>query len=460
MNKTIQVALREFWSTVATKGFVIGIFLPPLIAVIMVPLMILLMRGAAPKISGHVALIDRSGEVVEGFKKELGPDAVAERMAKFFDKQSSVVKAAGGDKMIKQGVEQAMGTANVEVRVLPPDTDPEQARLDILNADAKNSGTTDTRLAVVVVPAEVVRPSSDGVEGVTPVSYEVLHSPKLAVQWIGLIDDAARRAIVEARLRTAGFDPVKVRQLSNPPRGEVKSVTREGAFKTNEVAKMLVPGAFMFLIWIAVFTSGQYLLTSTIEEKSSRVMEVLLSAVSPMQLLSGKIAGQAGVGLLILVVYAGAGIVALISATMFDIIDPMMLAYLVIYFMIAFASIACLFAAVGSAVSDIREAQSLIGPVMIVLVIPMMLWMPILQNPNSTFAQICSFVPPISPFIMILRLAGTESVPLWQVPATIVLGILTVFVMAWMAAKIFRIGVLMYGKPPNLTTLVRWIRMA
>jgi ABC-2 type transport system permease protein len=456
MNKTIQVALREFWSTVATKGFIIGIFLPPLLAVVMIPLMILLMRGAAPKVAGHVALIDRSGEVAAAFTKELGPDAVAERMAKFFDKQSSVVKAAGGEKMIKQGVEQALGTANVEVRVLPPDTDPGAARQEILNADAKNSGTTNTRLAVVVVPAEVVRPA----EGKAPVSYEVLHSPKLAVQWVGLIDDAARRSVVEARIRAAGLDPVQVRTLSNPPRGEVKSVTREGTVKTNEIAKMLVPGAFMFLIWIAVFTSGQYLLTSTIEEKSSRVMEVLLSAVSPMQLLAGKIAGQACVGLLILLVYAGAGIVALISATMFDIIDPMMLVYLVVYFMIAFASIACLFAAVGSAVSDIREAQSLIGPVMIVLVIPMMLWMPILQNPNSMFAQVCSFIPPISPFIMILRLAGAESVPLWQIPATIVLGILTVIVMAWMAAKIFRIGVLMYGKPPNLSTLIRWIRMA
>ncbi|XVJ60138.1 MAG: ABC transporter permease [Tepidisphaera sp.] len=456
MNKTIQVAIREFWATVATKGFIIGIFLPPLLAVVMVPLMILLMRGAAPKISGHVALIDRSGEVAQAFTKELSPESVAERMAKFFDKESSVVKAAGGDKMIKQGVEQAMGSANVEVRVLPPDTDPEVARQEILNADAKNSGTTETRLAVVVIPAEVVRP----VDGKDPASYEVLHSPKLAVQWIGLIEDAARRSVVEARIRAAGLDPVRVRQLSNPPRGEVRSVTREGTVKTNEIAKLMIPGAFMFLIWIAVFTSGQYLLTSTIEEKSSRVMEVLLSAVSPMQLLAGKIAGQACVGLLILLVYAGAGIVALISATMFDIIDPMMLVYLVIYFMIAFASIACLFAAVGSAVSDIREAQSLIGPVMIILVIPMMLWMPILQNPNSTFAQICSFVPPISPFIMILRLAGAESVPIWQIPATIVLGILTVVVMAWMAAKIFRIGVLMYGKPPNISTLIRWIRMA
>lgn len=457
MMKTIQVAVREFWATVATKGFLIGIFLPPLIGAVMIPLMILLMRGAAPKINGHVAIIDRSGSVVEAFTKELSPDAVAERMARFFDKNSSVAKGAGGDKLVKQGVEQALGSANVEVRVLPPDTDPEVARQEILSAgDVSKSSSTDTRLAVVVIPAEVVRP----VEGVTPQGYQVLHSPKLAIQWIGLIDDAARRAVVEARIRAAGLDPARVRELSNPPRGEVKSVTKDGDVKTNEIAKLFVPAAFMFLIWIAVLTSGQYLLTSTIEEKSSRVMEVLLSAVSPMQLLAGKIAGQACVGLLILTVYASAGIVALLSATMFDLIDPMMLVYLVIYFMIAFASMACLFAAVGSAVSDIREAQSLIGPVMIVLIIPMALWMPILQNPNSTFAQVCSFIPPISPFVMILRLAGTESVPVWQIPATMLLGVLTVIVMAWIAAKIFRIGVLMYGKPPNISTLIRWIRMA
>ena len=459
MNKTIQVALREFWATVATKGFVIGIFLPPLLGVVMIPLMILLMRGAAPKINGHVAIIDRSGAVVEGFKKELSPEAVAERMERFFNKNTSVAKGVAGgagDKMVKQGIEQAMGAANVEVRVLPPETDPDVARELILNTDAKSSGTTETRLAVVVIPAEIVRP----VEGTTTPGYQVLHSPKLAIQWIGLIDDAARRAVVDARIRAADLDPAKIRDLSNPPRGEVKSVTKDGNVKTNEIAKLFVPAAFMFLIWIAVLTSGQYLLTSTIEEKSSRVMEVLLSAVSPMQLLAGKIAGQACVGLMILVVYASAGIIALISATMYDLIDPMMLVYLVVYFMIAFASMACLFAAVGSAVSDIREAQSLIGPVMIVLVIPMALWMPILQNPNSTFAQICSFVPPISPFVMILRLAGTETVPVWQIPATMLLGAVTVYVMAWMAAKIFRIGVLMYGKPPNLPTLIRWIRMA
>jgi ABC-2 type transport system permease protein len=90
----------------------------------------------------------------------------------------------------------------------------------------------------------------------------------------------------------------------------------------------------------------------------------------------------------------------------------------------------------------------------------MMLWMPILRNPNSTFAQVCSFVPLINPFVMVLRVSGSETIPFWQIPASILVGMLTVVVLAWASAKIFRIGVLMYGKPPNLATLIRWVRMA
>jgi ABC-2 type transport system permease protein len=223
---------------------------------------------------------------------------------------------------------------------------------------------------------------------------------------------------------------------------------------------MLVPGAFMFLLWMSVFVAGQYLLTSTIEEKSSRVMEVLLSATSPLELMVGKIIGKGAVGLLVLVLYAGAGILALIAATMLDLIAWQNVVFLLVYFVIAYFIVASLMAAIGAAVTELAEAQALMTPINLVLMIPMLLWLPIMRNPNGTFAQVCSFVPLINPFVMVLRISGPEQIPGWQIAASIFIGVLTVVALVWASAKIFRVGVLMYGKPPNFSTLLRWVRMA
>jgi len=189
-------------------------------------------------------------------------------------------------------------------------------------------------------------------------------------------------------------------------------------------------------------------------------MEVLLSAVSPLELMVGKILGQMCVGLVILVVYSGMGIASLFAFALQHQLDPMMLVYLVVFFLIAFTTIASMMAAVGSAVNELREAQSLMTPLMLLIMLPWLLWMPISRAPNSMFATILSFVPGVNPFVMMLRLSGSEPPPAWQPPVAILVGLVTVVVCAWGASKVFRVGVLMYGKPPNFRTLLRWIRMA
>jgi ABC-2 type transport system permease protein len=166
------------------------------------------------------------------------------------------------------------------------------------------------------------------------------------------------------------------------------------------------------------------------------------------------------VGLLVLVLYAGAGILALIAATMLDLIAWQNVVFLLVYFVIAYFIVASLMAAIGAAVTELAEAQALMTPINLVLMIPMLLWLPIMRNPNGTFAQVCSFVPLINPFVMVLRISGPEQIPGWQIAASIFIGVLTVVALVWASAKIFRVGVLMYGKPPNFSTLLRWVRMA
>ncbi len=129
-----------------------------------------------------------------------------------------------------------------------------------------------------------------------------------------------------------------------------------------------------------------------------------------------------------------------------------------IFFVIAYFMVATIMAAVGSAVSELRDAQSLLGPIMLILFIPLALWPMLAEHPNGIVATISSFTPPLLPFIMILRItASTEPVAMWQVIVSIFIGLLSVLAMVWMCGRIFRIGVLMQGKPPSILQLAKWI---
>jgi len=213
----------------------------------------------------------------------------------------------------------------------------------------------------------------------------------------------------------------------------------------------------MFLLWVTVFTSANYLLTTTIEEKSNKVMEVLLAAASPMQLLVGKILGYAAISAVMLGMYGGLGLAGLSAAAMLDLVPFMHIVYLITFFVMGYIMVAAMMSAVGSAVSDLREAQSLVGPVMMVLVVPIMLWLPIVENPNGMLATVASYVPPATPFVMIMRLtAATEPIPVWQTVSATAWGFVCAFGLMWLAARIFRVGVLMQGKPPTPKELIRW----
>lgn len=464
MIKTMTVAIREFLATVVTKGFLLGILLPPLLMGFAIGLMPILMNKAAPKVEGTVAIIDRTGGTLEsGLKDAFDPERLAakraERNKKNTEQISKVMPAQTAQS--KQAMELAANAGGVgpslTLEFLSSTADAEAEKKRMMESDGKGeSKVANPRLALAVIPESSTNPDATGkFEG-----YDLFVAPKLDPEVQGDIRDQIGQAVIDQRIHVAGLDPKQIRGLTERPKGETKVVTAEGEKEANQAAAFLLPMGFMMLLWISVFTGGQYLLTSTVEEKSSRVMEVLLSAVSPMQLMVGKIVGQMAVSLVILTLYMGAGVAGLIYANQGHLLELMKFVYVGIYFLIAFFLVASMMAAIGSAVNDMREAQALMGPVMIALVIPMMLWLPLSRNPNSVFAQVCSFVPPISPFVMVIRIAGSEKIPFWQVPTSIAVGLLAVWFAAWAAAKIFRIGVLMYGKPPNFSTLVRWIRMA
>ena len=237
-------------------------------------------------------------------------------------------------------------------------------------------------------------------------------------------------------------------------------MTKEGERETLGVLNMVMPLAFIGLVLMSVMVSGQYLLTTTIEEKQSRVVEMLLSAVSPMELMTGKILGQFCVGLVVLVLYSGIGLVALVSFAVSGVLDTSLVLYLFVSYVIAYFVIASLMAAVGAAVNELREAQTLMTPLMVIVMVAWLLWLPISRNPDSMLALVTSFLPPVNTFAMLLRITSSSPPPTWQILLSLAIGVASVFAALWFAGKVFRIGLLMHGKPPNLRTLVQWSRMA
>jgi ABC-2 type transport system permease protein len=435
MFKTLEVARREFVATVLTKAFFIGVFILPVLLTLTIPIAGLLVSNKAPDVRGSVAIIDLSrpepGRTGQAIVDLLSPESIAEH-------QKALLSVA---------------VPRITPELLSSDTDIEKAK------EALKEGTTfdGSRLAVVVVEPDAVSREPDKPFG----SYQVFVKQRLDARAQRLITDLVTKAIIRTRLAVNGENPEEILAMTRLQRPEPRSVTKDGQEKSSgELQQFLLPVGFMMLLWVSVFTSGQFLMTSTIEEKSNRIMEVLLSAVSPMQLMGGKILGQMAAGLLIMGVYSGFGIGSLLFFNRGDLIDGTNFIFLVAFFFIAFFTIASMMAAVGAAVTDIHEAQALLMPVMLVVLIPMILMMPIISNPSGRMATILSFIPPISPFVMVLRMSSSQPPPMWQLLLAVGIGVVSVYIALRVAAKIFRIGVLMYGKPPNFATLVRWARMA
>ncbi len=466
--KVAAIAWREFSSTVLTKAFLIGAFLIPMLAALAIPLIIKFTEEAkAPPLEGKIAIVDKSGAVVAGVEKRLSEEGIATLIAETSSMVQKQLAEQLGDEagkwkeqldnpIVQSAIAQGFGPPPVlTVEGHPADTDTEALR-ERLKPSA--GGSADALVGLAVVASDAVQ-KAEGSE--TFGGYELFIRAKTDDRHIGLIRRGMREAVLEARYAAAGVDAEDVEALTTVSAPRTKEITDTGdAREATTALNMMLPFGFMILLIMSVMVGGQYLLTTTIEEKSSRVVEVLLSAVSPMQLMTGKILGQMCVGVVMLAVYAGVGIATLVAFAKADLISADKLVYLGIYFVLAYFIFASFMAAIGSAVNELREAQSLQTPVMLTVMLPYFFWLPITRDPNSTLAFVLSMVPPMSPFAMVVRIASSEPPPFWQIALSMAITAAFALGCVWFAAKVFRIGLLMFGKPPNFRTLVRWVRMA
>lgn len=461
--RIFQIAKREYLSTAMTKGFIIGAFVVPGIVVALLPLIVsMAMKAGPPAVNGSIAVLDNSGQVTSGLRELLRPEEIIERRKQWFaetmaeaSEQLGPLAGASDESALKTAAEAAVGDAP-QIAVSELDLEAELDKEKALLFKPTQPGSNGRIGLAVIDPNAVLRAEGEQEFG----GFQLFMRPKTDDRIIGELEWSLRQAIRDARYAANDVDPAEMHAMTTVVKQDTVEVSESGERESTEELTAMLPLFFMILLVMSVMVGGQYLVTTTVEEKSSRVVEVLLSAVSPMQLMTGKILGQMCVGGTLLFIYSGLGLGALSVFAMLYIVELATLVYLFIFFILAYFMIASLLAAVGSAVNEMREAQSLQTPVMMLVMVPYILWLPISRDPNSTLATVLSFIPPMNPFVMMMRIASTEPPPTWQIFASIAVGIIGSYVFVWFAAKVFRVGLLMYGKPPNFRTLIKWVRMA
>jgi ABC-2 type transport system permease protein len=449
VRKVLDVALREFRHTVLTKAFLIAAVIFPTVMWGGSIALQAMLHAPTPPLDGKIAVVDPTGHVAEALRSSLEPEVLAaeheERLAQVRKMLDENVPA-GLREQAEDQLESLLEQPKVEVAI--------ETFSDASHLEDLKSGVRDGRYLVAVHFAPEVLSEDPAAN-----HYDLFTGEGLTRKHEEFIEGKIDDAVIAARCAALGLTEEKVRAATQAPRTFASTLTAQGGeVRSNKAADLLTPAAFMLLLWMSTMMTGQYLLMSTIEEKSNRVIEVLLSAVSPLQLLGGKILGQCMVGLLIVGLYGGLGVSVVQQLGYGHLVPADRLAFLVLYFLMAYFMVASTMAAVGSAVNELREAQTLMGPATMIFMVPLITWFFISDNPNSTFATVLSFIPPMTPFTMILRVCSKEHVAMWQMLATTVVGFAGVAAMVWMAARIFRVGVLMYGKPPTPAELLKWMR--
>jgi ABC-2 type transport system permease protein len=417
MNKTLKVALKEYAETVKTKAFLIGILLTPVLmgAFIFVPKFLAEKTFKEAKPPKHLAVLNLE-------------DALAADLDSTFTNHN---QSRPGRQIILDFHS-----------VSPDELDPKTQALKQEVLDSKID-------ALLVIEAGVIEGEGKAVFYTKRITDFDFHPT---------VGRLVNNAVTNVRYRENDLSRELVDRIRRRVPIEEIDLGAKTEKKRDRMVVMMVPFFFMLMMFMGIFTTGQGMINTVIEEKNSRVIEVVLSAVRPLQLMSGKILGQSAIGFTLVAAYGAAAYIAAVYHGLEGVLTPAISFYFIVYFILGFMIFASLFAAIGSACNDVKEAQTLMQPVMILLMIPLFAWFIIVQHPEGSLAVVLSFIPPMTPLVMILRLAAHPDLPLFQVVASILLLAASVPVVMWAAAKIFRTGILMYGKPPSLREIFRWVR--
>lgn len=287
------------------------------------------------------------------------------------------------------------------------------------------------------------------------------------------VEGAARTAILATRLQGVGLDTDAANALSRVRVSIAAQKVTDKGIEGSGLASTIFGFGVTFLLYMSILLYGQNVLRGVLEEKTTRVAEVVVSSVSPDTLLAGKIVGVGAVGLTQMLVWTASGILfwgqrsrifeamglPALPSLVFPNIDPLVLVALLLFFVLGYTFYATLFAAVGAMVGSLEEAQQAAQPVIMMLVFSIIFVQPVMTSPDGQLAVTMSWLPFSAPIIMPMRMTASP-VPAWEIVGSLLVVTLACAFVTWLSARIYRVGLLMYGKRPSVKELMRWIKQA
>jgi ABC-2 type transport system permease protein len=426
VNKSWILIKRECLTRVKTKGFIIGTLVFPVLVLIMMFLPAVFMRmGNEGK--RQIAVVDLTGRLLDPLQKTV-----------------TETKTDSEGKPLFTLVPITAGAATLE-------SEKQKLNARVLNGELD---------AYLVLAPDIFDSSR----------FELYAKNVSNFQFNESLGGMVTSVVSKIRLNESGLDPELVKKLDRNVRASTFKVGAAGAKKESGELAFLISYIMVFMIYFVLVFYGTYVMRGVIEDKSSRVVEVLLSSARPHEIMAGKILGIGAAGLIQMSVWA----LVLLFASTYGImmakqlapganglpipsISPWTLLAFVVFFLIGFFIYSAIFAALGSVGNAESEMQNLQWWAMAPIMMGFFLMFAIGKNPEGTLAVVTSLFPLFSPILMMYRIS-VQAVPLYQVIVCIALCLLSIAGLVWFAGRIFRVGILMYGKRPTLPEVLKWIK--
>ena len=449
-SKLVAVIKREYLQQVRGKAFWVATFLIPALGFAMIFLQVALQKTLVAK--GRIGVVDVTGRLYAPLVAEYRARPTEEDEEKKAESKkdktisdTQVLEKAGQSQKPKVITELDLFKADVTPETLP-------AVRTRLNADVQAGKI---KAYIVLTPLTLDK----------GVAEWRAQSVKAEIVMRGQIARYLSRAVTKERLRDRGVDPAvyeAARMNVDLEAHEAKEV-ESGEDGRNVGMNIAISGIFFFLIYISIFVYGAFIMRGVLEEKNNRIVEVIVSSIRPTTLMLGKILGIGLVGLTQYAVWACLALALAVPgiaavAGMGEGLPHVPVATIgafVLFFILGYFLYASVYAALSAPFNTEQEAQQFVMLPTMLLMFTSFTWFFAYNQPNGALATVLSFFPLTAPLMMFMRIS-VQTPPLWQIATSVALLVATIVGVAWFAGRVYRVGILMYGKKPTLPEIFRW----